>query len=538
MYSTSECDLRHLNGRLLDLNTARDIKSRQRSFIFSSLSEGLNSLASYLTLAPINPSPSIFQFFEKYLAYCEYWFSSEEKITKDPKRFHDQHLSLFVIAYEELNLSQEGLLFCEFLLGLVRFVAGVSLSSAFLESVFNTKLMTPCFSCKSNYWGWITSCSEKGIEILEQVGALGQYNKYPERFWGQVKQFYATFSSAKELSKHLVSMQYVPSGEGLNLISLAQVLHWNGFGGSGELLLSFERLQGLQCHALGYHQHRAEGVGYSTRLTPFKEQLDRLKLHSNAVLLRLIEKITSENESALIKVIDFCSGPKCSAIEEGCMRLYQSGVDLRLTAVDVDGMCLESLVESQSSGEMPFLDSVYYIDMAGALPELSDKYQYISASLGLHQLPDAQIIQALKYFVSIGSQGAVISIPDVGTGGYCQALMAPGNIVDREGRFLDVFDKFSFDSVAVEVSLADDIVSIPYPLKSCLKGYPDLAQAMYSATFFLVVNIPKAQLSHVQNAWDNKEFLEADQIIRENVLDFDGTQETISSALQLEELPC
>ena len=497
------------NGALCTYDKALQFKIRQWSFIESALSEGLQSFNNYLRS---NLQRSCF--YSELLDSATKWFYKPFVILGNPDQFYHDTIQLMRSIYKKYDSNDKQALFYEFLVGLLRFAASIELSAYYLLKQQNIETMLPKLE-PANFWEWLRKVSVSGSRIIDTLIIKNKYNDYrAQTFWSDVQLFFSKHPEAQILAKRLTAIHYVPSDSFKYLLALAQSLHWNGLGGDGQLLEAFEELAPLRPHALGYHQHRSTQAGFNKRLEPFKRQLNALSTDSNEILLKYVFFMRRQdaiyNDDPL-KIIDFSSGPSFCAVKQACQALKEHNIDFELSVTEVDGYCLEQLANAEK--EYNYLKHVYYVDLTQSLPSFNQSFHYISASLALHQLPQEQITYALRFFVKIAKPNAMIVIADVGEQNYYQALVAPANLVDREGYFSDVFKAFDFAKVAIDSQTSEEELYIPYPLTEIYAGYPELKQSMYSLTSFSVSIIPKAQLRKLQHLWDTQQFHKANQLI-------------------------
>lgn len=275
-----------------------------------------------------------------------------------------------------------------------------------------------------------------------------------------------------------VSLRGLPEGRA-QIITLAQVMHWVGWGGSGSL---FERVQ-VYCRSrlaqvFKAHQHQAFdwhglsndvlNVNFSHRKNFFAAAFEKLADYSAgavAVLLShpalAVDARVTGDDMRLIRIWGDAVGPKRISerrIMENAMLCTQymrldRRVRFELTASDISAPSLEIL-----SGERALLDGSREVEQRELVwrdlnigfpgepgcpptertPAVSS-YDCYSCAISLHQIADRRRvrhdrIRAIMAFATrIVRPGGVIAAPDVGRGIALQVFLLPTNLVDREG---------------------------------------------------------------------------------------------------------
>ena len=332
-------------------------------------------------------------------------------------------------------------------------------------------------------------------------------------------------------------MQYEPGQANpgrAEMMTLAQVLHWNGFGGNGEFFNelaashkddkefgdAYRLLADLSPHAIGYFNNDAKTPNFNARMSIFAAAIGEMKGHANEVnSAALLKQFGDEKD---IKIYDMGSGRAQNAVATVVQNLKKARKNPSLDVSEIDGQSLVDAISSrddtptdETKPKNPNnIDQIYYLDLNGKLevrPDQRDKYHLTSYGVVLHQLPEAKHDDALRYAVEMTKSGGIISNPDVGEGREKQAMLIPGNLVDREGFLRNNNAKvMDFAKLAVDTApsaTGEAMVKIPVPLLGLEKETAkELGRnnGIYSFQSYQVIAFPKAKLAELTAEW-NKE---------------------------------
>lgn len=490
----------------------QDIKIRQ--LIESALSDGLSSYDNYYRdTLPDNNVHSFINAFENYQSNI---FSAI--FLENPAAFHLEQDKLYQEIYAlNNNFSDQEKLFFEFILGLCRFALAIKIMMAFARHCVESYAFITLPQERidqlsddngSDFWSRLRHIALLGKQYMHAlINATDNYKKID--FWDTTRGFFNRCHNLEQLAKYLASMQYVPQDK--KFIGMAQILHWGGFGGSGEFIEKYTRLQALLAHRIGYHDR--ESGGFNARLTIIFEQLSQLKAYAIDVGSKLL--MENNAASANIKILDVGSGPEYATVSSIVTNLRAKNRNVELAVSDVDTRNLLKLKQRQSEANSP-IAAVYYFDLnftdAIALNDVDcNKYDALTATLVLHQLDFAEQINAFRFFMNIVKPGGYILNADVGTSGYYHVLLASANLVDREG-CMPPWQQHDFDKFSLPLS--DDKVKIMFPLHQLNCSFPNKDIPFYAYMAYQVLIVPKNSISELNGLWKNKHYAEAAALVK------------------------
>ena len=285
-------------------------------------------------------------------------------------------------------------------------------------------------------------------------------------------------------------------------------------------------------HCLGYHDK--ESGKYNERLSLFLNQLSKLRDDSTRIMSALVKDLGCENTVA---IYDACSGPNFSAVSALPSHL-PSHITIQLVVSDADPTTLASLVKHSRSRTLTLKPvDVRYLDLCRLPitppPQLINRFELISISLGLHQVDEQ--FYAIRYFLQLAKPNSYLIIPDVSSEGYYQVLLAPGNIIDREGYLKDMRQE-DLEKLAIENT--SKMVKLAYPLWMVTQNYPGDTHhkkiAMYSNQIFRTLTLPRKEFNHLKKLWDEKSFHSCDAFIKVVcALDIEKIQNNLLDTLKI-----
>lgn len=351
----------------------------------------------------------------------------------------------------------------------------------------------------------------------------------------------------REAILRTVSLRALPSGEGqllpdagceyypAQLLTLAQIGHWEGWGGVGSIFTQMEiygrnaltrLLADNRSHTFDWHQTAQfeSGANFSHRkdfFAPPAVILGDYAAGMTAVLLlhpNVSGRHHFKNDTA--RIWGDAVGPKRIAEGRIIQNLEIAANYLRLSPVDRFELVLTeasapSMKALTSGNDLRETRHLVWRDLNIPFPGepgqtsqcdqgngqsliQAGTYDCYSCSMSLHQVGDATQrgyrIQALMAFACrVVRVGGIVSIPDVGGGVALQAFLLPTNIVDREGgwcgsfydliregcrvcRFQDVAfveaEGCYLSDIGVERRAPDLLVKVPLPLYDLHRGSP------------------------------------------------------------------
>ncbi len=447
-----------------------------------------------------------------------------EDYLSDPESFFVEQKNIYQQIYSSENtFTVEMRLFLEFMLGLCRFAISMQVFIKYVKYLhvhylgIVSALMqvndAPGYSCQhckcdNVFWSYLHSLAQYGkVTTHEVLRATNNFSLID--FWVSAKQFFIDMPNYEKLAKYLVSMQYVP--EDRAMLGLAQMLHWGGFGGSGELLEKHGQLAPLLDHRIGYHA-KNDG-GFNNLFGVILQQLHDLRKCMTVVGTSLLQRVGRKDE--VLKILDIGSGPAYLGVSEVVDNLVAAGKKVELTVSEVDTASLMELKSCKGKGGSPIVD-VRYFDL-NFIKEISvdhvvvDVFDAVTVSLVLHQLSIPKITEALQYFVRIVKPRGYIFNADVSAGNYYQTLLVPVNCVDREGKVPSLAN-YSFSQTAVKIS--NEHAKIAYPLLSKCQYFPSARQALYVFNVYQIYVVPNDSIAHLDVLWHQQKFAQVDALIK------------------------
>ena len=442
------------------------------------------------------------------------------------KEFAKEQLDFYCQMHESSELTEEQKLGFEFLLGLERFLIAVEITLQFaiylrdqcglaeefqhlnIEDMEATIRKEPSFF---NQLRHASEASEKAIDVITKV--FGS-EKPPQSYWQAAKAFYVEKPLCKQLAKSLISIHYEPENAGF--LGIAQHLHWNGFGGDGKYLMH-KKLKGMENQAFNYHGNQTADAScphFTQRLNVFRQGLAELMTFVSQATTNALT--ANHHNDTPICIYDLCTGPKFSAVAKTVTNLQEQGIKAALTLSDVDGSNLKELFDEKTKAADGLIEDLRIEDLNLPLePPASEwsKFDLVSASLGLHQLPDHRQKACIQYCTTVAKPGGFISIPHVNELAHTQLMLIPANIVDRESYVPDEI-LFNFEDLAIS-NCRSGRLKVPYPLKGVTMHRPENTdkENLYSYTMYVVVEVTKENLSELQRLWNNGQYDQANTLI-------------------------
>ena len=345
-------------GKIISIADAEEIKDKQQEIIRCSFTQGFEQIKD------ANQT-------EVTGALIQYLYKVDLGVfLNNPEDFQQEQNALFHLIHTA-NLTDTNKVFYEYLIGLSRFVISIQLLYGYVKYINNDsvpndiKLYSSKLFIQDNSYSLTTYFNR--ILILSNIGKIlishlsdsyfqGDVN--PEKYWGDVEKYFHQRQYLDVLAKNLVSIQYVP--ENKRYLSIMQSIHWQGFGGSGDILLKFEQLKGLVVHSISHHDNYNIASSFNKRLLVFRLPLETILLRTQNLIC---EYLNRNFPTGVINVHDFCSGPRFIAVKAIIEREQKR--KFNLTVSDIDGSSLTSLLYEKENCHYENLDSyeVRYEDL-------------------------------------------------------------------------------------------------------------------------------------------------------------------------------
>ena len=439
--------------------------------------------------------------------------------------FVKEQSDFYCQVHESSELTEEQKLGFEFLLGLERFLIAVEITLKFaiflrdrceLTEFQHLELeeMEKQVHSETRFFKRLARASEASEKTIDVITEIFRAETPQQSYWQAAKAFYAENTELERLAKALISIHYEP--EDACFLGIAQHLHWNGFGGDGKYL-THEKLKALENQAFYYHGNQTANAScphFTQRLKIFGQGLEELMTFVSQATTNALT--AHHHDDTPICIYDLCTGPTFAAVAATAATLKQQGHKVALTLSDVDGSSLKALVDKKNKAADGLIEDVRYEDLNLPLepPESDlDKYDLVSASLGLHQLPDHRQKACIQHFTRVAKPGGFISIPHVNELAHTQLMLIPANIVDRESFVPDEI-LFNFKGLAVRHGTGGSL-KVPYPLRGVTTHSPENSdkENLYGYTMYVVVELTEEQLLELEMPWKQGQYEQANQLI-------------------------
>ncbi|MBA2657165.1 MAG: hypothetical protein H0U70_09340 [Tatlockia sp.] len=508
----------------LDAFQSRSLSTQEATLISQTQDRLINDSLSIGIANSLNKEYSSHEF-SLFLNYFKKILNG--KIISGNLSFKKEQDKIYSIIHSSSMTDCEKIFF-EFILGLARFTLAIQMIDKFVyylsenkkipfQVIENTKSLYEDFDNKNNFIYRVSKISTIGSYL---VNAISEYytsdDVNTETYWTDVETFFRKNKHLHNLAQSMVSIQYIPRNG--SFLSVMQTMHWRGFGGTGKILLQHEELKNLSEHAINHHLGYSLEKPSNKKMIVFKAPLDAMLKYTQASIVAYLNTQISDK---VINLHDFCSGPHYVAVkgifEKMPNRTFQ------LTISDVDGENLALLIKQKEDGttikNMRIIDVLYedlmLIKDDSTIPV--KKYHFVSANLGLHQLPLDSIYTVLRYFAKITKNGGLISNLDASNRSCGQLMVIPGNLVDREGHVPEI--EHLDLSKLVSDDIDGDYLIFPYPLvnfsKKVLENIDNkIGVGPYMVSFYTPIKIKSTDFYVLNDLWKAKNYYECDSLIR------------------------
>jgi hypothetical protein len=524
-------DLRELQGKELGEVEARELAELQREFIVSSLNDGFDEYDRCL-------DGECGGFFGSRVgSFIDHYQGQEVQETDLDNE--GENFGMLLMAekitngYEKLIYDEEGKrklsdkqkLFLEFLLGL----RSVDLNSRI--ALVTAKRMVEMDS-EGKYFNLEDKAKIMALNIEEPtkdvvtdlkkssdvVYVLGNemqrlFGDNPETYWGLVMDALKSDSDLDQAAIQLVSMRYIP--EELEMLGMAQSLHWSGWGGNGAYLEQVHKLNDPQLlkHQIAWHGGAGdpEMPHFSKRMGMFGAIITAMKAKEAENVVPVLLRNFGDVEE--LKVFDGGAGPVARGSANWIGRsLAEKGKKVSITAGEIDGNSIALLAASKGKKPLPDLtdsvviEKVVRFDANQDWPDIpEDEYHLFVLSVVLHQVMDYRdgenvIADLFARATQATKKGGVIAWGDAGEGAYIQSTVIPYNVSDREGGVpRNLFERIKFDDVAVFTEKRADghnYFKIPYRIDKLRYATPvsvaeKYGSGIYESNAFVVIELPE-----------------------------------------------
>ncbi|MBI4231857.1 hypothetical protein HY605_01380 [Candidatus Peregrinibacteria bacterium] len=436
------------------------------------------------------------------------------------------------------HLTDAEKLFFEFLIGLLRFDLSAQMSVEVMARIFpeeDQRIDGFREGFRGDISGAIGSLHVADEAAFWTGSILNErFGNEPEVFWQKMDEIMAADPDLTEAAKLLTSLHEVP--EDKSILTIAQVLHWQGFGGNGDFLRQFPELEFLARQAIAYNSGQTE-QNFANRMQLFRRLVLILRGGACRDLAACIEKQFPDDLE--IRVFDSGSGPIAGAVT-GISSFLSEERFMKITAADVSGASLKSLLNLRNlrSGSQlgRVIESVRYQDLGLKFDvdeELVDKFHVYSIGNAMHQVVDTErgdeeIKNMMRLASTLVKPGGFVLLQDVGESAYMQFPVIPANLVDREGSMpADIYSRIGFGDVAVD-SGRPGFVKVPYRLSDLHRFVPRFknGKGIYESNIYVVIELPKQALADLELARSNGNFAQMEELAQ-RYMDIAQIQEVV-----------
>ncbi|EDM79540.1 Putative two component sensor serine/threonine kinase [Plesiocystis pacifica SIR-1] len=436
------------------------------------------------------------------------------------------------------DASSDLLVFSQFILGLGFCEAMMYVSARFVDQLGNTAtsyITRMGMNALDSYVKGLHDAFTVHGKIVSYLRVWFRAKRRSE-VWGEIDEFWHKKSGAplREAILHTVSFRPFDVGRPQTII-LGQVMHWEGWGGTGEFFRSYVATYSRSpiCrfltenveHTFDWHQKEQSdsSVNFSHRKNFFASAAVKAGDYAAgcAAVLICAELGRPGPTTNVVRIWGDAVGPK--RVAEGRLmeniwlyrqrRSDESPLIFDVTVTDGSWPSLKS-VETLEPRTQLYRENrtVLWRDLNLAFPgeprkpgnrwtPAPNSFDCYSCAFSLHQVADRftqqeRITAILAFATRIVRSGGVLCIPDVGFGRFLQVFLLPTNVVDREGgwggdvfsltnpgsttddhrwrRFVDVASTDDEYGSYIEPGLDDSrAVKVPLPLLNLARGTPN-----------------------------------------------------------------
>lgn len=479
--------------KISSILTEKKITNQQEKFIKTGLSLGANLYLNYISNKLERKHPS-FEFFDRF-HQLQQKTQHEQVYLNDPEEFYIDQITLYKLLHKS-SINDSLKLFGEFFIGLVRFDLASQLQHTALTQI---GLELPDFN------------SDESLNFLQRLNSLGSMQGHIKQllidtyvsdgselqFWESVAIWVKSNPHYNSLLTHLVSMHYIPCE--VQFVTLAQVLHWNGWGGDGNYLFDIFGVYfpELLTHCIGYISDESE-QRFSQIISNVVAPL--LDSTTEAIFKYCKESFPSHNEE--ISILDLGSGPSSKMVSPSIDLLKQEGYHIKFDALDICELNPAKGIDR----------TIYYVDAnENFSKKLSSKYNVVCVGYVLHQLVNIQ--ETLKQLLELAVNGGIILSLQIKPAVLLQFAALPLNLVDRES----FVPEFSLSDLSI-LPTADEPVKLLYPLTNLNENIPRsayeiLGSAVWGARSFIRIELPLTEYHQLLSLWESGDHQDCDSYV-------------------------
>ncbi len=485
-----------------------------------------------------------------------------EKIPRTFKALRSAEQVLADIDSDEHRfLTVDHHLFCEYVIGLGYFELLAQLGEELLRS--DSPELVPDIAGRpevsSGYGSGLDAVFDRHKRVLQSFNVLygksSKSNRDSSEVWVDIRMFLMGLDpEVRALADHAISMRFIPSEP--SVVSLAQILHWQGWGGRSEVLAAAkdalaerrdkgevkgsELLDVLIRHMDHYFdwfdQEKGGEEHFIKRRSLFGFAAVPLKSYAVRCTAALaVSHGLGFRDNQPVHIWGDAVGPLAIAEVSIARQIHDLlrhndlPVEVHATLTDVSAPAVATLFRREELNPIR-RRSIHFRDLnrdfqgepgAPVLEKqqavLENSVRIYSCSVALHQIADRtrghkRLRRILSFATRVVEPGGVVSIPDVGTGAVSQVVLLPINAVDREGGWgLDVFTNTSIRRAPLRFAEVQYLTSegrakVPVPLIALAAGSPQsIAKdgfAMYEFIPYIVVELEISMIESLQHDWD------------------------------------
>jgi hypothetical protein len=369
-----------------------------------------------------------------------------------------------------------------------------SLFFKYLNEKYGKQYQFPAIETSECFFERLANVSEAAKVLYAALADCYDNGDKAFAYWQDAAEFLAMNPSLDKLTKQWFSMQSRPKD--IRIVSMAQMLHFNGNGGNFEMLAPYEQLAPLAHNSLNIHGVKGDAVAKFNKIAMFAPMYVACFEYVHKTLAAYLSKQFADEP--LLSLYDFGSGSTSNGVREAMCQC--SCLRFELVASDVDCHNIERIWAAEFPNNCT-LKEVRFDDLNGHFTvkqEDKDQYHLTSASVVLHQLFPEEKNAAIRYMLQLTKPGGLISNPDAGRAlTYTQIYVLPANTDDREGSVVwsDIKDTFVESGV-------EGYVKIALPLKDL--DYPDRHTSPYVFHLYRATLIEKSALDDIAKALEEE----------------------------------